>query len=60
MRTKTDQAEKSDRPDAAERAALAEAVRRDGELSSGNTIGRTHEEVMKAARQALETQPRSG
>ncbi len=42
------------RPDADERAAVAEAIRRDKELSSGQVAGRTHEEVMKAARRALE------
>ena len=34
--------------------AVAEAKRRDAELSSGQAVGRTHEEVMRAARQALE------
>jgi len=34
--------------------ALAEAKRRDAELSSGQAVGRTHEEVMRAARKALE------
>ena len=38
--------------------SISEAVQRDEELSSG-MIGRTHEEVMEAARRALETQPRS-
>jgi putative addiction module component (TIGR02574 family) len=41
-------------PDADERAAVAEAIRRDKELSSGRVAGRTHEEVMQAARRALE------
>jgi len=41
-------------PDADERAAVAEAIRRDKELSSGRVAGRTHEEVMEAARRALE------
>jgi hypothetical protein len=40
--------------------SVGEAVKRDEELLSGKIIGRTHDEVMKAARQALETQPRSG
>lgn len=40
-------------PDADERAAVAEAIRRDQELSSGHVAGRTHEEVMEAARRAL-------
>ena len=34
--------------------AVAEAKRRDAELSSGQAVGRTHEEVMRAARKALE------
>ena len=34
--------------------AISEAVRRDEELSSGRAIGRTHEEVMRSARRALE------
>ena len=34
--------------------AVAEAKRRDEELSSGQAVGRTHEEVMRAARKALE------
>jgi putative addiction module component (TIGR02574 family) len=41
-------------PDTNEPAALAEAIRRDKELSSGEVAGRTHEEVMQAARRALE------
>jgi len=41
-------------PEADERAAVAEAIRRDEELSSGRVAGRTHEEVMQAARRALE------
>lgn len=41
-------------PDADERAAVVEAINRDKELSSGLVTGRTHEEVMKAARRALE------
>jgi hypothetical protein len=36
------------------RAAVAEAIRRDKELSSGRVTGRTHEEVMEAARRSLE------
>jgi putative addiction module component (TIGR02574 family) len=39
--------------DADEQAALREAVRRDEGLSSGAVAGRTHEEVMKAARRAI-------
>lgn len=34
--------------------AVAEADRRDAELSSGQAAGRTHEQVMRAARKALE------
>lgn len=34
-------------------AALAGAIRRDQELSSGAVAGCTHEEVMQAARRAL-------
>ena len=41
-------------PEADEGAAVAEAIRRDQELSSGRVAGRTHEEVMQAARRALE------
>jgi putative addiction module component (TIGR02574 family) len=42
----------SDLPDGSERAALDEAIRRDQELSSGKVTGRSHDEVMKAARRA--------
>lgn len=41
-------------PDTGERAAVNEAIERDQELSGGKVTGRTHEEVMKAARRALE------
>jgi putative addiction module component (TIGR02574 family) len=41
-------------PDADELAAVNEAIQRDEELSSGKVTGRTHEEVMQAARRALE------
>jgi putative addiction module component (TIGR02574 family) len=41
-------------PDTEERAAVSEAIQRDEELSSGKVGGRTHEEVMEAARRALE------
>jgi putative addiction module component (TIGR02574 family) len=41
-------------PDADERVVVAEAIRRDEELSSGRVAGRTHEEVMQAARRAIE------
>lgn len=40
--------------EADERAAVAEAIRRDRELSSGLVTGRTNEEVMLAARRARE------
>jgi putative addiction module component (TIGR02574 family) len=39
-------------PETDERAAVDEAVRRDQELSSGSVTGRSHEEMMKAARRA--------
>lgn len=39
--------------DTDERAAVREAIRRDEELSSGAVAGRTHEQVMQAARRAL-------
>ena len=38
---------------AKDREAIAEAIRRDEELSSGEVQGRTHEEVMRAARRAI-------
>jgi putative addiction module component (TIGR02574 family) len=41
-------------PDTDERAAVSDAIKRDEELSSGKVTGRTHEEVMRAARRALE------
>ena len=41
-------------PDTEERAAVNEAIKRDEELSLGKVTGRTHEEVMQAARRALE------
>ena len=37
-------------PDADERETVREAIRRDQELTSGAVAGRTHEEVMQAAR----------
>ena len=40
-------------PDADEHAAVAEAIRRDEELSSGRVAGRSQAEVMQAARRAL-------
>ena len=40
-------------PDTDESAALHDAVRRDEELSGGTVAGRTHEEVMEAARRAI-------
>lgn len=36
-----------------EDAALHDALRRDEELASGQVAGRSHEEVMEAARRAL-------
>lgn len=39
--------------DADEREAVREAIRRDQELSSGAVSGRTHDEVMRAARRAI-------
>ena len=36
-----------------EREAVREAIRRDEELSSGAVTGRTHDEVMQAARRAI-------
>lgn len=44
----------ADLPEADDRAAVAEAISRDKELSSGRVVGRTHEEVMQAARRAIE------
>lgn len=37
-----------------EKTAISDAARRDAELSSGEVTGRTHDEVMQAARRALE------
>jgi putative addiction module component (TIGR02574 family) len=39
--------------DTDEQAAVREAARRDQELSSGTAGGRTHEQVMQAARRAI-------
>jgi putative addiction module component (TIGR02574 family) len=39
--------------DTNEQAAVREAARRDQELSSGTVSGRSHEEVMQAARRVL-------
>ena len=36
-----------------ESLALKDAIRRDEELSSGKVSGRSHEEVMRAARRAI-------
>ena len=44
----------SDLPDGDGRAAVDEAIRRDEELSSGKVTGRSHDDVMKAARRATE------
>lgn len=40
-------------PETDENSALREAIRRDEELSSGSVGGRTHEEVMQAARRSI-------
>ena len=40
--------------DTNEQDALRESIRRGQELSSGKVVGRTHEEVMRAARRALD------
>ena len=40
-------------PEKTEDDALREAVRRDQDLSSDSSVGRTHEEVMKAARRSI-------
>ena len=42
----------SDLPDGDGHAAVDEAIRRDEELSSGKVTGRSHDDVMKAARRA--------
>ena len=39
--------------DSSEASDIAEAVKRDNELTSGKVIGRTHEQVMQAARLAI-------
>jgi putative addiction module component (TIGR02574 family) len=39
--------------DTDQQAALREAIRRDQELSSGAVAGRTHEQVMQAARRSI-------
>ena len=40
-------------PDTSEEDAVRLALRRDQELSSGDVSGRSHEEVMRAARSAI-------
>jgi len=40
-------------PERSEEDTMRDVMRRDRELSSGAVPGRTHEEVMKAARQAI-------
>jgi len=40
-------------PDTDEQTAVREAIRRDQELSSSAVAGRTHEQVMQAARRAI-------
>lgn len=39
--------------DTDESDAVREAIRRDEELSSGAVLGRTHDDVMQAARRAI-------
>ena len=39
--------------DTDERDAVCQAIRRDQDLASGAVVGRTHEEVMQAARRAI-------
>lgn len=39
--------------DTDEHEAVRESIRRDQELTSGAVVGRTHEEVMQAARRAI-------
>lgn len=39
--------------DSEERVALGEAIRRDQDLSSGKVAGRSHEQVMQAARRSI-------
>lgn len=41
-----------------EQATLRDAMRRDAELSDGTVRGRSHAEVMKAARKLLQGTPR--
>ena len=41
-------------PEISEADAVRESIRRDLELSSGAVVGRTHVEVMQAARRAIE------
>jgi hypothetical protein len=40
-------------PDTSEDGSIREAIRRDQELSTGSALGRTHEEVMQAARRSI-------
>ncbi len=39
--------------DSDEKEAVRDAIRRDQEFSTGTVAGRTHEEVMQAARRAI-------
>jgi putative addiction module component (TIGR02574 family) len=41
-------------PDSDQAGGLAEAIQRDQELSAGTATARSHEQVMEAARRALE------
>ena len=43
----------ADWADVDESAVVREAIRRDEDLTSGKVSGRTHEEVMQAARKAI-------
>ena len=40
-------------PDMPDDVAVADAVRRDQELAAGSATGRSHDEVMKAARRVI-------
>lgn len=43
----------ADHADVSEKEAVCEAIRRDRELESGAVTGRSHEDVMEAARKAI-------
>jgi hypothetical protein len=44
---------KSGQPACGEAAALDDAIKRDKDLTAGKVVGRSHEDVMKAARRAI-------